>query len=100
MSYDEIVSTITMHIRKNCSSMEFRSFFIGCAEDEQKDIKDYHHVTEEDNLLIICKADSLEDASNIKRIFMMLGMIGNFDHKMNGIYVYCYKISMNTVESE
>lgn len=100
MTYDEIVSAITLHIRRNCSCLDFRSFFVGCAEDEQKDIKEYHHVSEEDNLLIICKANSLEDAINIKNHFMLLGMSGDLDHKTNGVYVYCYKIGMNTVESE
>lgn len=80
--------------------MDYRSFFVGCAEDEQKNIKEYHHVSEEDNLLMICKANSLEDAKSIKRYFMLLGMSGDIDHKKNGIYVYCYKIGMNTVENE
>lgn len=100
MTYDEIVSAITIHIRKNSSCLDFRSFFVGCAEDEHKDIKEYHHVSEKDNLLITCRANSLEDAKNIKRYFMLMGMSGDLDHKTNGIYVYCYKIGMNTVESE
>ena len=48
----------------------------------------------------ICKADSIEDAIRIKKHFMLLGMSGDIDHKTDGVYVYCYKIGMNTVESE
>lgn len=100
MTYDEIVSAITLHIRRNCSCMDFRSFFVGCAEDEHKDIKEFHHVSEKDNFLKICKADSIVDAIRIKKHFMLLGMSGDIDHKANGINVYCYKIGMNTVENE
>ena len=99
MTYNDVISTITIHLRKNKASSDYRSFFIGCSNDIKK-IIERHNASKEENLLITCKASSLHEARDAKNYFVLLGMVGDFFNDDDGSIVYCYKIGMNTIENE
>lgn len=99
MTYNEIISEINLRIVKYKTELDYKAFFIDYTDSLERKVIG-HHLQESDWLLTF-HADSSEVAQRIVEYFSTLGMATNYQAAKNdvdGVWVYCYEITMHTRE--
>ncbi|MBQ2376083.1 MAG: hypothetical protein II298_05370 [Bacteroidales bacterium] len=98
LSRDEIIKQINEHLEKS-GKRYYSEFYIGVSQDAVKRLFEEHHVDKENSWWIYTTAKSSEEAREVEKHYLDLGMrggTGGGDNKSK--MVYCYVVTPTTTE--
>lgn len=95
---ETIVNDIEIHISR-CPGKYYSEFYIGLSDDPRRQLFSKHQVNEKTDCWTYHRAIDNKSAIKAARLLSDKGMKGAFDvNKNNGIYVYCYHLTSETLE--
>ncbi len=99
VSYDDLVANLDAFIRTNKGG--YSAYYIGITKDIKARLFGYHKVNKDLNICTCYKANSDKIARDVEQYFLAKGCDGGTGGgDESATFVYCYKISWNTVERE
>lgn len=98
MTKEDLYKAIDEHIAKS-GRQYYREFYFGITDDVNRRLFSEHNVSKDRDNWIYGPADSVEDAREIEKHYLDLGMQGyTGGGNENSLWVYCYLIRQHTKE--
>lgn len=98
MEKDAIIKAFDEHIQKS-QRQYYREFYCGITDDIERRLFTEHNVSKENGFWIYAPAENVEEAREIEKHYLKLGMQGDTGGgNKNSIWVYCYLIMQYTKE--
>lgn len=94
----QIIKDFNEHLQRS-GKRYYSDFYVGVSKDAQKRLFEEHHVDKDHSWWIFRTAETSEDARNVEKHFIDLGMrggTGGGDDTAN--MIYCYAITSTTTE--
>lgn len=98
-SCQEVINRIDEHLKKS-GRKYYSEFYIGTSDNAAETLFNKHYVEKEGGWWIYATAASAEDAYNVKKHYIELGMRGFTESniKTGNVMVYCYAVTSLTSE--
>ena len=98
MDKDSIIQAFNDHLKKSLRQY-YREFYCGITDNIERRLFNEHNVSQKDGFWIYAQADSVDDAREIGKHYLSLGMQGDTGGgNENSVWVYCYLIMQYTKE--
>lgn len=95
----QIADAIYEHLKKDVDGYNFSKFYIGITNDIERRLFGEHNVPRNGHWRIHREAINKEHAQAVEEHFLNKGMKGDTGGGTDdSVWVYCYKITSNTVE--
>lgn len=98
MTEKDIITEIKDYINSHCpNNTPYADLYIGIANNGENRVFNDHSVDKDNDVWIICPADTEQIARNVEKYFLNLGMDGGTGGGKDINYVYCFLKNEHTV---
>lgn len=99
LTAQQIADAIYEHLKKDVDGNNYGKFYIGITNDIDRRLFSEHNVPRNGHWRIHREAINKEHAQAVEEHFLAKGMKGDTGGGTDdSVWVYCYKISLNTIE--
>ena len=99
LTAQQIADAIYEHLKKDVDGNNYGKFYIGITNDIDRRLFSEHNVPRNGHWRIHREAINKEHAQAVEEHFLAKGMKGDTGGgNDDSVWVYCYKISLNTIE--
>ena len=99
LTAQQIADAIYEHLKKDVDGNNYDKFYIGITNDIDRRLFSEHNVPRNGHWRIHREAINKEHAQAVEEHFLAKGMKGDTGGGTDdSVWVYCYKISLNTIE--